>query len=121
LSQQLPYNPGQGINAKLYANQNIGKRITISEYVSLRAVFNRSAWNWKPATGTDPTNPNGLITELADYQKLDAGINLCFDKKYNVYFNVGNILGQDIENLDDAYTVIDGEPVYKVGVRIDLR
>ncbi|MDD3860892.1 MAG: TonB-dependent receptor [Bacteroidales bacterium] len=120
LSQNLPYNPGQSLDFKFTAKQNIGKNITISEFISLRSVFGRSAWNWKPETGTDPTNPYGLTTELADYQKLDAGINLCFNKKYNVYSNVGNILGQDIENLDDAYTIIDGEPVYKVGVKINL-
>jgi len=119
-SQQLPYNPGQGLNVKFTAKQNIGENFTISEFVSLRCVFGRSAWNWKPETGTDPTNPYGLTTELADYQKLDAGINLCFHKKFNLYFNIGNILGQDIENLDDAYTVIDGEPVFKVGVKINL-
>jgi outer membrane receptor for ferrienterochelin and colicin len=121
LSQNLPYNPGQSLDVKFTAKQNLGKNIVVSEFISLRSVFGRSAWNWKPATGTDPINPYGLTTVLADYQKLDAGINLCFYKKYSVYFNVGNILGQDIENLDDAYTVVDGEPVYKVGVRIDLR
>lgn len=120
LSQNLPYNPGQSLDVKFTAKQIIGKNITISEFISLRSVFGRSAWNWKPEAGADPTNPYGLTTELADYQKLDAGINLCFNKKYNVYFNVGNILGQDIENLDDAYTIIDGEPVFKVGVKIDL-
>jgi len=121
ISQQLPYNPGQGVNAKINGTQNITKKLSICEFVSLRAVFNRSAWNWKPAAGTDPENPNGLITVLADYQKLDAGISICYDKKYSAFVTLSNILGQDIENLDDAYTVIDGEPVYKVGVRIDLR
>ncbi|MBN2777753.1 MAG: TonB-dependent receptor [Bacteroidales bacterium] len=120
ISQQLPYKPGQSFNARFTAKQNIGNKIIISEFISLRSVFGRSAWNWKPESGTDTTNPFGLTTELADYQKLDAGINLCFAKKYNIYFNVGNILGQDIENLDDAYTIIDGEPIYKLGIKINL-
>ncbi len=120
ISQKLPYNPGQSLNIRFTAKQNIGNNLIISEYVSMRSVFGRSAWNWKPETGSDPTNPYGLTTELADYQKLDAGINFCIHKKYNVYFNVGNILGQDIENLDDAYTIIDGEPVYQVGVKLNI-
>lgn len=118
-AQQLPYNPGQSFNVKFTAKQDI-KNFIISEFISLRSVYGRSAWNWKPESGTNPTNPYGLITELANYQKLDAGINICYKKKYNLYFNVGNILGQDIENLDDAYTVIEGEPVYKVGVKLAI-
>jgi outer membrane receptor for ferrienterochelin and colicins len=120
LAQQLPYNPGQSLHAKFNLNQEIGNHIKISEYVSLRSVYGRSAWNWKPEDGTDTDNPYGLTTELTDYQKLDAGINIEFKDAYKLHFSVNNILGQDIENLDDAFTIIDGEPVYKVGFSLIL-
>ncbi len=121
ISQQLPYNPGQSFNIKITGKQHIGSKLTLSEFVSLRTVFNRSAWNWQPDTSIDDTNPDGLLTELGDYQKLDAGITICYDNKYNVFLNAGNILGQNIENLDDSFTMIDGEPVFKVGLKIDLQ
>ena len=106
---------------KITGKQHIGSKLTLSEFVSLRTVFNRSAWNWQPDTSIDDTNPDGLLTELGDYQKLDAGITICYDNKYNVFLNAGNILGQNIENLDDSFTMIDGEPVFKVGLKIDLQ
>jgi|AntAceMinimDraft_14_1070370.scaffolds.fasta_scaffold02333_2 outer membrane receptor for ferrienterochelin and colicins len=116
--QQLPYNPGQSLNLKLTGKQKISGKLTISEYVSLRAVHGRSAWDWKPNTSINDTNPKGLITELADYQKLDAGITIIYDNKYTAFLNINNILGQNIENLDDAFTMIDGEPVFRTGIKI---
>lgn len=115
-AQQLPYNPGQSLNAKLTGKQIINQNLYISEFASMRAVMGRSAWNWKPESGTDATNANGLITELNDYQKLDAGISMTYKNKYTVFLNASNILGQDIENLDDAFTMIDGEPIYRTGI-----
>jgi len=120
LAQQLPYDPGQSFHAKFNLNQEIGSNIRISEFVSLRSVYGRSAWNWKPESGTDTDNPYGLTTNLTDYQKLDAGINVEFKNAYQLHFSVNNILGQDIENLDDAFTILDGKPVYKIGVKIKL-
>jgi hypothetical protein len=29
---------------------------------------------------------------------------------------VENILGEDIENLDDVYTILDGKPYFRFGV-----
>lgn len=119
-ARNLPYNPGQSLNFKFTANQQLTDKFELSEFVSLRSVYGRSAWNWKPESGSDQANPYGLTTELSDYQKLDAGIALKYAHRYTIRLNVTNILGQDIENLDDAYTVIDGEPVFNVGVSFCL-
>lgn len=116
-SQQLPYKPGQSLSMKITGKQNITSKISLHQFVSLRAVTGRSAWNWKPASGIE-NDPSGLITALEDYQKLDAGITISFDNKYDVSLNVSNILGQDIQNLDDALTIIDGEPVFSIGLRL---
>ena len=59
----------------------------------------------------------GLTTKLEDYQKLDAGVSLTYKENYQAFLNVYNILGQDIETLDDLYTIIDGEPILKGGIR----
>ncbi|HOE04742.1 MAG TPA: TonB-dependent receptor [Bacteroidales bacterium] len=116
-SQQLPYQPGSSAGIRLFGVQHVSKKLSIEEYISVKAVHGRSAWNWKPATGASSDDPNGLITELADYQKLDAGISLQYDKRFEVFFNVYNILGQDIQNLDDALTQIDGEPWFNLGAK----
>jgi outer membrane receptor protein involved in Fe transport len=118
-NRQLPYKPGQSLSVKITGKQNITSKICLQEFVSLRTVTGRSAWNWKPASGI-VDDASGLITALEDYQKLDAGITISYDKKYDLYFNVSNILGQDIQNLDDALTIIDGEPVFSIGFRLIL-
>jgi outer membrane receptor protein involved in Fe transport len=117
-SHQLPYNPGQSLNIKITGKQNIRNKLTIHEFVSLRAVTGRTAWNWKPSS--EINDASGLITALEDYQKLDAGITFSILNKYDIYLNVSNILGQDIQNLDDALTIIDGEPVYTIGLKLKL-
>jgi hypothetical protein len=88
---------------------------SLRTFVGIRAVFDREAWNWKPSRDADADNPDGFTTELEDYTKLDAGITLSVEDNYEVFLKVNNILGEDIENLDDIYTVLDGEPVIQVG------
>jgi outer membrane cobalamin receptor len=112
---QLPYYPGESYFAKIVYNQRISSRLSTSGFISLRATKNRSAWNWKPAAGEEFDNPEGLITELEDYQLVNAGIKFIVNRKFNVYLNVGNILGQNIQKLDDSFTEIEGEPTWKVG------
>jgi hypothetical protein len=58
-----------------------------------------------------------VTTKLGDYQNLVAGLSISYKDRYLLYLNVNNILGQDIENLDDVFTVIDGEPVVMGGIR----
>lgn len=75
---------------------------------------------WQPARGATRDDPNGLTTRLKDFTKLDAGVALSVMRKYDVFVRVENILGEDIENLDDAYTVIDGAPVVRGGFSMAL-
>ena len=115
--RQLPYNPGSSLFAKTVAGGHVAQRLKCSGFIGLRATFDREAWNWKPAGGAKTDDPSGLTTKLKDYQKLDAGISLIYGDTYQVFLNVYNIIGQDIEYLDDVYTVIDGEPNLRGGIR----
>ncbi len=116
----LPYSPGSSVFGKLVTTHALPRNLELTGFVGARAAFDREAWNWKPAAGTAPDNPKGLTTELADYTKLDAGLALNVQQRYHVFFKVQNILGEDIENLDDAFMVLDGEPVYQVGLGYNL-
>ncbi|MFH2142082.1 MAG: hypothetical protein ABIJ97_06655, partial [Bacteroidota bacterium] len=114
---QLPYFPGESIFSKLIYNCQFSDEFTGSVFISFLTSKNRSAWNWKPASDASYDDESGLITELGDYEMINAGVNFSY---YNIRFFVKaeNILGQDIEYLDDAYTQIEGEPIYKAGVTI---
>ncbi|MGQ1786803.1 MULTISPECIES: TonB-dependent receptor plug domain-containing protein [unclassified Saccharicrinis] len=117
---QLPYYPGESFFSKIIYTKKHSSKLTSSYFVSLRATKNRSAWNWKPDSDAESDNADGLITDLEDYQLLNAGIKIAYNKKYNVFLNVGNILGQDIQQLDDVFTELDGEPTFKIGCLINL-
>lgn len=118
--RQLPYSPGASAFGRMLVSCPVTGRVDISGFVGVRTAYDREAWNWKPAAGAAPDNPNGLTTPLADYVKLDAGLSVVVDHSYEVFVKVENLLGEDIENLDDAYTVLDGKPVVQVGVKHDF-
>ncbi len=118
--QQLPYSPGSAFFGKLVMSCPVGNQVDLSAFVSVRAVFDREAWNWKPARNASVDNPDGLTTPLDDYTKLDAGIACMVQDTYELFLRVQNILGEDIENLDDAYTIIDGEPVVQAGLSYNI-
>jgi outer membrane receptor for ferrienterochelin and colicins len=111
---QLPYYPGQSFYSKIIYNYGISDKLTGNMYLSLRTTRNRSAWNWKPAPDTEPDDPTGLTTPLRDYEMLNASVKFNLSNK-SLYLNVSNILGQNIEHLDDIHTIIDGEPVFRGG------
>jgi outer membrane receptor protein involved in Fe transport len=117
---QLPYFPGESFFSKIIYNFNLFPKVSGSGFISLRTAKNRSAWDWKPAVGSDYTNPDGLITELKDYQLINAGIKVRYNNKINLYLNIGNILGQNIQKLDDALTEIEGEPTWKTGCLVNF-
>jgi outer membrane receptor for ferrienterochelin and colicins len=118
--RQLPYRPGSAVYGRLSASKALGSEMSLGVFVGVRAAFDREAWNWKPAAGTDPRNPDGLVTQLDDYAKLDAGASLTVGQDWELYVKVENILGEDIENLDDAYTIIDGEAICWLGVKYNV-
>ncbi|MBN2683297.1 MAG: TonB-dependent receptor, partial [Bacteroidales bacterium] len=116
----LPYYPGQSLFAKVNYGIKISNKISATSFVSLRSVKDRAAWNWKPASGESFDNSNGLITELADYQMLNAGIKVVINSKTEFYLKASNLLSQNIEKLDDALMVIVGEPVYSYGLILNF-
>ena len=85
----------------------------------------KGGWAWTPRGETPLDLPprkgcerNEILTpKLQDYQKLDAGVSLVYKETYQLFLNAYNLLGQDLENLDDALTVIDGGPVLRCGFR----
>jgi outer membrane receptor for ferrienterochelin and colicin len=114
----LPYFPGSSINGKVNYNNNIGKNLKFNIFATINAIYNRSAWSWKPAPNTPYNDLNGLVTTLKDYQLLNAGFSVTVFKNYEFFFNANNILGQEIENLDDAYTVFCGLTSFNGGFKI---
>lgn len=114
--RQLPYSPGQSAYGNIFYRDRLTTHVSAEAFISIRAGFGREAWNWKPTTGAAADNPDGLITELGDYTKLDTGVTLRVAEMIDLFVKIENLLGEDIENLDDSYTVLDGEPFVRVGV-----
>ena len=117
----LPYFPGSSAFLRVSYDQKLLKKHILGLYVSAKAVFSRSAWSWKPAPGMPRDNTDGLTTSLQNYQLLNAGIKYACCHILEVYLNADNLLGQPIENLDDAYTRFKGEIYLHGGVRIFIK
>jgi outer membrane receptor protein involved in Fe transport len=118
--RQLPYFPGQSYTGKIIYNRNLGKNISFTGFIDLKGVIDRSAWNWQPEAGAPQDNPDGLITPLKDYQMLDAGVKVSIKNRYEFFVNAHNLLGQEIETLDDAFTVYKGEVYFRTGINFFL-
>lgn len=58
----------------MICNYKLYSKLVGSVFVSLRATKNRSAWTWKPDFDTNFDNSAELITELNNYQLLNASI-----------------------------------------------
>lgn len=114
--RQLPYSPGSSIYGKISGTRRLTAKYTAKAFIGIRTGMNREAWNWTPVTDAGRDNSDGLTTRLDDYTKLDAGLTVCIADKYDAFIKVENILGEDIESLDDSYTVLDGEPFVRVGL-----
>ena len=117
--RSLPYSPGSSAYGRITLTEQISTNLIFSGFVGAHAALGREAWNWKPAKGTSAGNPDGLTTSLDDYINLDVGLSV---KRGDItlFFKAENLLGEDIENLDDSYTVIDGEPFFRIGLQYNL-
>jgi outer membrane receptor for ferrienterochelin and colicins len=115
--RKLPYSPGSSASARVTYTRKFSREKDMTFFVGARAVFDREAWNWKPGPGAPTDTPEGLTTELEDYTKLDAGLKVRLDRDWTIFTKAENLLGEDIENLDDLHTIIDGKPVYTFGVK----
>ena len=90
--RQLPYDPGSSAFLKGVVGGRVSEQWTWSGFVTLRAVFGRSAWSWKPAAGAPAGDPSGLTTKLNDYQKLDAGVSVEYKDAYELFVNDNRLL-----------------------------
>jgi len=115
--RQLPYDPGSRAFTELRGALRLGGSWRLAGFATLSALFDRSAWSWKPARGAPVDDSTGGRTPLHNHQKLDAGLTVAYRETYFGYLSGHNLLGQDLEYLDDAYTVLEGEPTLSGGLR----
>lgn len=116
--RELRFRPGHTVNASLNSEKDITAKWQIGGFFSFLGGFDRKSWSWKPAKGAERDDESGFITELKDYQMLTIGAQVTYDKTYQLSFKANNLLGQNIEHLDDALTVIDGEPAFYGSLKI---
>ncbi len=105
----LPYYPGMTIAAKLSGREPIFSRLDLGGFVGLNSVSGRKIWNWNNIAEEE---------ELEDYLKLDAGLNLRWGGKYELFGTVDNILGEEIVTYEDAFLRLAGIPRIAFGIRI---
>lgn len=116
--KELRFHPGHSVFATLDLQKDITVKWQVGGFFNFKGAFDRKAWSWKPDKEGERDDPSGYITELGDYQVLSLGVQVTYDKTYQIAFKANNLLEQDIENLDDALTVIDGEPTFYGSLRI---
>jgi outer membrane receptor for ferrienterochelin and colicins len=116
---QLPYYPGHNYYSKLSYHYIFSKELSGLALLHFKSVRNRSAWNWKPVADAESSNGEGLITRLADYDMINLGIKLFYNKT-SFFLKANNLSGQNIERLDDIHTIIEGEPVYAIGISVNM-
>lgn len=119
-NKQLAFRPGQSVFAKTDLHYSFSRDYAFAMFVKFSGHYGRSFWSWKPAEGADRSNEDGYVLDLENYELLDAGAEFVYKETFKLFANVSNILGKDIEKLDDALTKIDGEPVFFAGLKIQL-
>jgi len=105
----LPYYPGMTASAKLSGHEAITPWLGAGGFVGINFISNRKVWNW---------NNVSEEIELEDYMKLDAGLNIKFLDRYELFGTVNNILGQEIHMFEDVELLIDGIPQFTGGIRL---
>ncbi|MGQ9662139.1 MAG: TonB-dependent receptor plug domain-containing protein, partial [Kiritimatiellia bacterium] len=118
--RKLPYSPGSTLFGQASSSFDLGKDVTLSGFVGVRGAFNREAWNWKPAADMPPDDPTGLTYKLSDYTLVDAGLTATIGKRYEAFVKVANVFGKEVEHLDDAWMIIEGDPVFQVGLKYNM-
>lgn len=108
--KSLPYYPGQSLTLKLQGHETISEKFAINGFVGLIATMDRKVWRFK--------HDGEQQIELKNYQKLNAGIDLVFDNNYELFLNVENIMGQRIHLYEDLDFIIEGVPIWRLGLRI---
>lgn len=108
--ESLPYYPGKSISLRLQGRQAITKGLAIGGFIGLNATMDRKIWRYK--------HDGEQNISLDDYQKLDAGLNLMFHNGYELFFNVDNLLGQELHLYEDVDFVIEGRTLFRMGLRL---
>lgn len=108
--KSLPYYPGKNFSLSLIGEEQISKNFSIKGFIGLMATNDRKIWRFKH----DQEQEVGLN----DYQKLDASLSLVFAKKYEVFFNVDNILAQELHMYEDVELLTEGQRLFRCGFRI---
>lgn len=103
----LPYYPGQTFHFKMNPSVNITPQFSLGLFAGLKTGMGRQLWNYK----------TGEITDLKDYQKLDAGISAKIFNNYELFCKGSNLLGQEIESYEDLLMVTEGKRTYEFGFR----
>jgi len=116
--RQLPYKPGWNTYLKVIIFKKFRNGHTFNMFSSVKHTAARSAWNWRPAPEAPSTSTEGLVTPLNDYQMLNAGITFSFRNKHDITLKASNILQQEIEYLEDAYTVYAGKMLLNMKIKI---
>jgi outer membrane receptor for ferrienterochelin and colicins len=116
--EQLQFDPGHTVFGRVDLRFRFATHARVNLFARVLLRSGRSAWNWKPAAEAAPDDESGYITELADYTLLDAGAELSY-RQYTAFFSATNLLSEDIERLDDALTKLDGEPLFRAGLRFE--
>jgi|GEM_PF-675134 len=108
--ESLPYYPGKSLSLKLQGRQSISRGISLGGFIGLNATMGRKIWRFKHDAEQE--------LSLDDYQKLDAGLHLLFQNGYELFFNVNNLLGQELHLYEDVDLVIEGLRLFRVGLRL---
>lgn len=116
--KQLRFHPGHSVSGDASVRFTPATNWALSLFGKVLYRAGRSAWNWKPAGDAPQDNEDGLVTSLEDFVMVDAGAKATYKKRYMVHVKVSNLLGEDVQRLDDVLTTIDGMPVYQVGFKM---
>ena len=108
--KSLPYYPGKSISLKIKGKQYISHSLKIGGFIGLNATIDRKIWRFK-------RNAEQQVN-LDDYQKLDAGLALCFQNGYELFVNAENLLGQELHLYEDVDFVIEGTYLIRAGLRL---
>jgi len=108
--ESLPYYPGIAVSGKIYGEQPVTGWLEIGGFIGVNATMDRKIWKFK--------HDGQQQVELDDYQKLDAGLNIKLNKRYEFFATIDNILGQEIHTYEDVEMRIEGIPIYNAGIRI---
>jgi len=110
--KSLPYYPGKSVSLKIKGKQALARGTTLGGFVGLNAAMDRKIWRF--------IHDSEQEVKLNNYQKLDAGLSLSLQNGYELFFNVDNLLEQEIHLYEDVEMLIEGTRLFRGGIRLHL-